>query len=370
MAPRSRRDRSQAPQASYATGGIWGVDGCRGGWCAALLACDDVPQLAVFERLEDLLALEPASVALDMPIGLPSGSRVTARACDREARALLGRRASSVFPAPTRGMLRARSFDSLRGSGLTLQAFHLFPKLREVDRCLRSDTRARRIVRECHPELAFRDLAGAPLEANKRSAAGLAERRILLARAFAVTVRRIEAHVRAFCADHPRARLAPDDAHDALVLALAARDLAAGTARCTPERPERDRHGLDQAIWRLAARTERPARRPRRREARSDDRRERILSVVDDIPRGRVASYGQVARAAGLPGRARLVGRILSQLDADSELPWWRVLTAAGRPSGDGELARRQGARLVAEGVLRDARDRVDWSRSGWRDDE
>ncbi|GAA5014376.1 MGMT family protein [Acinetobacter puyangensis] len=56
-----------------------------------------------------------------------------------------------------------------------------------------------------------------------------------------------------------------------------------------------------------------------------------ILAVVDLIPYGRVASYGQVARLAGLPKHARMVAKVLQQLDDDSQIPWHRVINAQGQ---------------------------------------
>ena len=80
----------------------------------------------------------------------------------------------------------------------------------------------------------------------------------------------------------------------------------------------------------------------------------KIWEVVGTIPRGKVASYGQVARMAGLPGRARLVGTALKQLPDDSQVPWHRVINAAGKisfppTSPDWE---RQHQRLLDEGVI------------------
>ncbi len=79
-----------------------------------------------------------------------------------------------------------------------------------------------------------------------------------------------------------------------------------------------------------------------------------ILLVVNRIPRGRVASYGQVAQLAGLPGRARLVGRILSRLPDNSNIPWQRVVNARGEISlaEDSDAYRRQRQLLEQEGVL------------------
>jgi methylated-DNA-protein-cysteine methyltransferase related protein len=75
---------------------------------------------------------------------------------------------------------------------------------------------------------------------------------------------------------------------------------------------------------------------------------ERVREVVRAIPPGSTASYGEVAARAGLPGRARLVGRILAEDGHD--LPWHRVLRADG--SCAPHVAREQSARLRAEGVL------------------
>jgi len=79
-----------------------------------------------------------------------------------------------------------------------------------------------------------------------------------------------------------------------------------------------------------------------------DDELERVRGIVSAIPAGSVLAYGDVATRAGLPGRARLVGRILAEDGAD--LPWHRALRADGTPAA--HLAAEQLARLRAEGVL------------------
>lgn len=92
----------------------------------------------------------------------------------------------------------------------------------------------------------------------------------------------------------------------------------------------------------------------------------RIFSVVKRIPRGRAASYGQVARLAGLPGHARLVGYALHRCPPG--LPWHRVVNVRGEislPEADGQAA-FQRVLLESEGVeFRDGR--VDMARFGWR---
>jgi methylated-DNA-protein-cysteine methyltransferase related protein len=78
-----------------------------------------------------------------------------------------------------------------------------------------------------------------------------------------------------------------------------------------------------------------------------------IWDIVSMIPRGKVSTYGAVARAAGLPGRARLAGRALRTLPKELNLPWHRVLGAGGRivfPK-DSLQHREQARRLRAEKV-------------------
>lgn len=86
--------------------------------------------------------------------------------------------------------------------------------------------------------------------------------------------------------------------------------------------------------------------------APADDAHRRILAAIRAIPAGEVAGYGEVARRAGLPGRARLVARLLGQ-NEDPALPWHRVLRSDGRIAfPDGSRGHReQSQRLRAEGV-------------------
>src|SRR4249920_688397 len=79
---------------------------------------------------------------------------------------------------------------------------------------------------------------------------------------------------------------------------------------------------------------------------------EKILAAIRAVPRGQVAGYGEIARRAGLPGRARMVARLLSN-NEDPKLPWHRILRSDGRiafPEDSPEFA-EQVQRLRAEGV-------------------
>ena len=106
-----------------------------------------------------------------------------------------------------------------------------------------------------------------------------------------------------------------------------------------------------------------------RRQAGPASSYDRIYAVVRRIPRGRVATYGQVAALAGLGGHARQVGYALHAIPEGSDIPWHRVINAQGqvsvRSQRGGELLQR--LLLEAEGVRFGARGRVSLARFGWR---
>lgn len=91
--------------------------------------------------------------------------------------------------------------------------------------------------------------------------------------------------------------------------------------------------------------------------------------VLASIPRGRVTSYGTLAKLAGMGRGARLAGRWLGQLPADSALPWHRVVNSTGKLSlpADSLSGQEQYQRLIAEGVII-RHHRVDMNTFGWPD--
>jgi methylated-DNA-protein-cysteine methyltransferase-like protein len=100
---------------------------------------------------------------------------------------------------------------------------------------------------------------------------------------------------------------------------------------------------------------------------------EAIFAIVRRIPRGRVASYGQVAELAGLPGHARQVGYALHAAPDELRLPWHRVVNARGeivvrdRGAVPTLAPSRQRTLLEHEGVGFDSHGRVVLSRHGWK---
>lgn len=242
-----------------------GVDGCRGGWLAAFLLRDG-PFFAVFPELEPLLERlpwaghDPGSgpalnhgprLLVDMPVGLPY-EEIPVRACDAEARRLLGPRRASVFSPPCREALdqpdHARACEVNRritGRGLSIQSWNIAPRIHELDRAFRAGRAHADRVLECHPELFFAALLGAPAQWPKRTPQGRTERVLALTRLCPDAKDRIKKSLQEF---GPAA--AWDDCADALVLALAAGHTPLtrlGMDPLTAKIP-RDRAGLPMTI--------------------------------------------------------------------------------------------------------------------------
>jgi methylated-DNA-protein-cysteine methyltransferase related protein len=99
-------------------------------------------------------------------------------------------------------------------------------------------------------------------------------------------------------------------------------------------------------------------------------RYDRIYAVIRRIPAGRVATYGQIAMLAGLPGQARMVGYALAALPEGSRVPWQRVVNVQGRVSvrrGGSGVETLQRAMLRREGVRFGASDAILLAVYRWR---
>ena len=94
----------------------------------------------------------------------------------------------------------------------------------------------------------------------------------------------------------------------------------------------------------------------------------RICSVIKRIPKGRVATYGQVALLAGLPNHARQVGYALNALPEESHLPWHRIINSQGRISSRSEpgCEEIQQRLLEEEGILFDSSGKVSLEKFQW----
>lgn len=227
-----------------------GIDGCKGGWFYVCLKNDGISHGCV-PHLSALLAQATTTdtMLIDIPIGILDGGS-EGRRCDAEARRLLGPRAASVFNAPVRGVLNQQGYSEanarnreLTGKGLSKQTWNICGKIREVDDVLRTDAKARKILHEAHPELCFLGLAGGrPMQHNKKTDAGFAERLALLGQHLPAA----GDFVTATLASYPRSRVARDDIVDAAVCALTAS--MQQHWRSVPDSAEYDAAGLVMKI--------------------------------------------------------------------------------------------------------------------------
>jgi len=234
-----------------------GVDGCRAGWIAvALRPGDNRPEVRIFARFADLIAEygSTATIAVDMPIGLPDRIVGSGRGPEQTIRPYLGARQSSVFSIPARAAVEAETYREAcvlaqKHSGpprkVSKQAFNLFGKIREIDQLLQADIGLRDRLIECHPEFAFCRLNSmVPMAASKKirgavNPEGIAERIDLLAS---------HGVDRDIFANRPPRGAAMDDLVDAAVNLVMAGRHAEGLTVPFPSNPVCDRYGILIAI--------------------------------------------------------------------------------------------------------------------------
>ena len=180
-------------------------------------------------------------ITVDMPIGFPP-LPAQRRGADVDARALVGPRHSSVFPAPHPAVLHAPNYEEARRisravirQGLPAPSFSLRQKILEVEPVARRDAR----VFEVHPEVSFRALAGRHLETSKGQWNGQMERRAFLA-----------AHGIVIPDDLGNTgTVGADDVLDAAAAAWSAHRIAIGKGTALPDAPEYDDADRRVAIW-------------------------------------------------------------------------------------------------------------------------
>lgn len=232
---------------------VLGADVWEGRWVGVVLEDGAALRALVAPTVAELVARAEdggaplAVVGLDIPVGLHDDAP---RAADLAARRALGPRASSVFVTPVRAALQAPDHAAAvlvsraaTGAGVSVQAYGLRHRILEVDGWVRSTGAGgpggRRVV-EVHPELSFAAMdSGRPLAARKKSWAGAARRRSLLAAHGVVLPEELG----------EAGAAAVDDVLDAAAVAWTARRVARGEARPLPDPPERTPDGWDAAIW-------------------------------------------------------------------------------------------------------------------------
>jgi len=213
------------------TGRVVGVDGCAGGWFA-VWTCPDTPGLdhALYDSLDAVFAAHSSAERLlvDIPIGLTNDGP---RACDQQARELLGLRGVSVFPAPCRAVVDYRQQAGVDASyeraadiqtdqldcGISQQAWNITDKIAAMDSYLRT-TDLTVDVFESHPECCFTVLNGGyPIAHSKSTQTGRAAR-------FAVLNGELDGWKACYetaCEAYYYNQVARDDIIDAMVLVAA-----------------------------------------------------------------------------------------------------------------------------------------------------
>jgi predicted RNase H-like nuclease len=224
------------------------VGGCRGGWLCVLREAKAPfrERALVVKSVQDVFLRPdaPAAIAIDIPAGLPGRISGAGRDCDTAARAVLGKRTATVFSVPARAALAGSDYRSGCAAALahsdpprqiSLQMFHLFPKVREADDAMTPALQER--ICECHTEAAFWAMNNrVPLcepkkVRGRRHLPGLEQRRaLLLAHGFSAAL------------------AGPGDFLDACACAWSAARFLKGDALRFPESPPLDPKGLRMEI--------------------------------------------------------------------------------------------------------------------------
>lgn len=237
------------PERKLTQNGLYiGVDGCRGGWIAAVLDHGEL-RLEKYDSIDIIVSKYPSFDAflIDMAIGLRSSPDQIRP--DDDARKELGAKGSSVFPIPSRQAVYAigekeqkqANIQSL-GKSLSKQSIAIIPKLRELDVFLRENPGYRGKILESHPEVDFARLNGSVLISRKKEEPGLSERKNVLAEYL---------EKEDLTSTYDKAKeleCNQDDLIDASCLAVTGALYAQGLCESLPEKPKRDDKGLEMKL--------------------------------------------------------------------------------------------------------------------------
>jgi predicted RNase H-like nuclease len=228
-----------------------GVDGCKIGWFYTAITQENDWEIGVSEHIEKLWEThkDASLILVDIPIGLPFNEP---RTCDLDARKLMGKgKTSTVFPPSCRETLSAETYEEaceinkkVLGKKISLQAYHISKKTKQVDDFLLSNPQARQKIRETHPEICFWALAGGKtMQFPKKKKHGFKERLDLLKKVFSPT----QAMVNAALKRYQRKEVAKDDILDSIAAAIVACS-PVRSLTTVPEMPGKDAKGLPMEI--------------------------------------------------------------------------------------------------------------------------
>ena len=221
-----------------------GVDGCKGGWIAAILNYGNL-HFKRYAQIDDIVSDNPDFDAflIDMAIGLQNSTNQLRP--DKAAREELGRKSSSVFPIPSRDAVYAEGEESQKqaniralGKSLAKQSIAIIPKIKELDVFLNTHPEYKNRILESHPEVVFSRLNRAVVVSRKKEFTGIVEREQILTE---YLEKNAIAGLREKAKEY---KCNQDDLMDAACLAIAGALHAHGLSETIPGKPEPDENGL------------------------------------------------------------------------------------------------------------------------------
>ena len=233
------------PEKNITQDGLYiGVDGCRGGWIAAVLDQGEL-RLERYDSISSIVNAYPTFDAfmIDMAIGLRNSKEQ--KRPDHAAKIVLGAKASTVFPIPSREAVYAEGEEAQKeanrntlGKSLAKQSLAIIPKIRELDEFFDVHPEYKNRILESHPEVAFARLNGSVVMSRKKEEPGLSVRRHILSEY-------LDKNDLSGLYDKAKElECGQDDLIDAICLAVIGAMYAHGQTETLPEEPEKDEKGL------------------------------------------------------------------------------------------------------------------------------
>ena len=226
---------------------ILGIDGSKSGWIGVKqnLNHEGSSEILFNNKLIDFLSPDIELIIIDMPVGLDNNIQQGGRLVDKEARKQLLKRKSSIFNAPIRDVLKAKSYNEAnsisksKGLGISKQSWNLVPKINELDQIMQIKIRPQ--IYESHPELCFQTMNEDELRFSKKENLGIKERKKILIK---------NGFDRKFLNKNLKKNknYHPDDFLDACALSWTAKRVINQQNLNLPEDPEKDELGIIMQI--------------------------------------------------------------------------------------------------------------------------